>query len=107
MKMSSKWSFLAAWIAFLTISVCSSAFADAPSPGSLDAAWTDYLSKLDSSSIQPNCFPKRVSPPSGTATQGTVILIHGYTACPQQFFAWADELAGRGYEVLMPLLESR
>ena len=70
----------------------------------LDSAWSHYLGTLDTEKVQPGCVPKRVQPPEGTATRGTILFIHGYTACPQQYFEWADQLAAQGFEVLMPLL---
>ena len=74
------------------------------SESKLDLAWNHYLSTLDGVKLQPGCYPKRVAPPEGIRHQGTVILLHGYSACPQQYFAWADILARKGFEVLMPVL---
>merc|ERR1719247_1883204 len=34
---------------------------------------------------------------------GTAVLFHGYSACPQQFFAMAPALAAKGFDVLLPL----
>jgi pimeloyl-ACP methyl ester carboxylesterase len=38
-----------------------------------------------------------VSPPAGVPVRGKVIMIHGFTACPQQFFEWSEQLAEKGW----------
>ena len=38
-----------------------------------------------------------------TETKGVILALHGYTACPQQYFEWANTMSEQGYEVLVPL----
>ena len=70
----------------------------------LDLAWNHYVSTLQGLKLQPGCSPKRFSPPAGVAVKGTAILLHGFSACPQQYFEWANMLTQKGFEVLLPLL---
>jgi len=37
-------------------------------------------------------------------SKGIVVLIHGFTACPQQFFDVAPMIAAKGYDVFLPLM---
>lgn len=66
--------------------------------------WQDYLHTLDGIPLQTDCQPRRFDPPAGVPVTGKVILVHGYTACPQQFFDFAKILAERGQVVYLPLL---
>jgi len=70
-----------------------------------DQAWDTYVSQtLSENTLQIGCAPVRRSPPATVARKGVIILYHGFTACPQQFFEESKLLAAEGYEVLMPLL---
>lgn len=53
--------------------------------------------------IQPQCEPKRYLPPKGVSRRGLAILLHGYSACPDQYDVLGPKLAASGYEVLVPL----
>ena len=67
--------------------------------------WDAYVARVTAESpLQPSCVPTRISPPSGTAHRGVVVIFHGYTACPQQFFEIGKQMAAGGFEVLLPLL---
>jgi esterase/lipase len=48
------------------------------------------------------CWPTHY--PAVGPSKGLVVLYHGFTACPQQFFDVAPEIARRGYDVFLPLL---
>jgi pimeloyl-ACP methyl ester carboxylesterase len=78
-------------------------------PPAAKAEWESYISELKAekgvleSGLQEECKPKRMSPGPGIKPKGIVLLFHGYTACPQQFFEWAELLNKEGYEVLLPL----
>lgn len=52
--------------------------------------------------IQPDCMPRHY--PAKGPSKGIVVLIHGFTACPQQFFKVAPSVADNGYDVFLPLL---
>lgn len=53
--------------------------------------------------IQPQCEPQRYLPPKGVSRRGLAILLHGYSACPDQYDVLGPKLAASGYEVLVPL----
>lgn len=76
---------------------------DSQDPGSeaLDL-WNKYSSRLLNNGIQKSCQPRYV--PAQGKYKGSVVLFHGYTACPQQFFELAEEhLAPAGFAVFLPL----
>lgn len=53
--------------------------------------------------IQPQCEPMRYAPPLGVKSRGVALLLHGYSACPDQYDVLGPQLAAAGYEVLVPL----
>lgn len=53
--------------------------------------------------IQPQCEPQRYSPPQGITKRGSAVLLHGYSACPDQYDVLGPQLAAQGYEVFVPL----
>jgi len=69
-----------------------------------DAGWDEYVKSTEPDTLQKDCVPQRRNPPSGVTPKGVVLFYHGLTACPQQWFKMADDLAAQGYVVLMPLL---
>lgn len=69
-----------------------------------DARWSQYLASTRPEELQPDCRPRRIDPPPGVSYRGTIALLHGFSACPQQFFELAGLLAAQGYRVLLPLL---
>lgn len=85
----------------------SSAAADSTTGLSAEAVrlWESYASEVTgSASLQAGCEPTRLSPPEGVPYRGVVVLFHGFTACPQQFFEMARPLVAEGFEVLLPLM---
>ena len=54
--------------------------------------------------IQTDCLPKQWPADSSVTYKGTVMLLHGFTACPQQYFETQAYLTAQGYNVLAPLL---
>lgn len=54
--------------------------------------------------IQESCTPQILQPTDAMHTRGTVIMLHGFTACNQQFLDWAEQLMQEGYYVVLPLL---
>ncbi len=69
------------------------------------ARWNAYVARVTQGvTLQSGCRPTRVSPVKGASYKGTIVLFHGFTACPQQFFEVAKPLSAAGFEVLMPLL---
>lgn len=67
--------------------------------------WTIYVNNtIGSTRIQEGCKPRDVVPPANVEYRGVIILVHGYSACPQQFDELARSLSAAGYEVLLPLM---
>lgn len=70
-----------------------------------NAEWERYLKYVPMKDLQKGCEPRRINPPEGVRAKGKIMLVHGYTACPQQFFEWAEILSKKGivvYLFLMP-----
>jgi alpha-beta hydrolase superfamily lysophospholipase len=55
-----------------------------------------------SEGIQTDCMPKQWN--TDQPYKGTILLLHGFTACPQQYFETYQHLNDAGYNVLAPLL---
>lgn len=104
-------------LALLALAACSSAGEDASADDSAltgesqglgaEAAskWNAYVTRVTGEhALQPGCQPTRISPPDGTAYRGVVVIFHGYTGCPQQFFDTGKDMAAKGFEVLLPVL---
>lgn len=66
--------------------------------------WTAYVDREMQLPLQEDCSPRRIAAKKGVRRKGTVVLLHGYSACPQQFFDVSKELSADGYDVLLPLL---
>lgn len=65
--------------------------------------WQRHLHRVKNLPLQAGCQPF-VRQPQALKHRGTVLLFHGYTACPQQYLELADLLAQQGYRVYVPLL---
>ena len=74
-----------------------------PTP-EMEARWLHYTDALSRFQLQKGCVPKRIWANPKVPHQGAVMMVHGYTACPQQFFDWAELVAAQGWDVLLPLL---
>lgn len=72
-----------------------------------DSAWDSYVAEIQDryqkKGIQDECKPKKVKY-EGDTYKGVVLLLHGFTACPQQFDDLIPLLTAKGYTVLAPLL---
>ncbi len=55
-------------------------------------------------SLQAACIPQVIEANPQQALKGTIIIVHGFTACNQQFFDWGLQLAAAGYHVVLPAL---
>lgn len=67
------------------------------------AAWIEHLSESRfAHPLQKACQPFYL-PPQGLR-KGTVLLFHGFSACPQQFWELAPQLSAQGFAVYVPLL---
>jgi alpha-beta hydrolase superfamily lysophospholipase len=54
--------------------------------------------------IQPDCMPRFYPASPAVERRGMVMFFHGFTACPQQYFAISEMLAAKGYDVYLPLM---
>ncbi len=88
-------------ILFLSLSVSSFAQGSAIPENS---EWDAYLRSINFSEIQKGCEPQRFAPPIDVPIKSKILLIHGFTACPQQFFEMANILSRRGVLVYLFLL---
>jgi alpha-beta hydrolase superfamily lysophospholipase len=54
--------------------------------------------------IQPDCMPRFYAANPSVPRKGMVMFFHGFTACPQQYFAISEQLKELGYDVYLPLM---
>lgn len=71
------------------------------------ALWDAYVLRTAQdhdaiSGLQPGCVPQ-LHKSTSRRNVGTIMLIHGFTACPQQFENLIPLLTSKGYDVLLPL----
>lgn len=72
--------------------------------------WDNYVADADSAAasvaggLQPGCVPLVYEPTGSSNYKGTVMLFHGFTACPQQFTLMAPKLQNEGYRVFLPVM---
>jgi alpha-beta hydrolase superfamily lysophospholipase len=98
----------------LTISGCAAQPSDATGNSAQDISdglgaeasrdWQAYVTEATAAPLQDGCAPYSLPSSSDQAYRGTVLLLHGYSACPQQYAEIAKELSAEGYTVLVPLL---
>ena len=66
--------------------------------------WNAYVAWEEELDFQDNCAPFLREPDDGVTYKGTVVFLHGFSACPQQYFDLAELLAAEGYRTLVPVL---
>ncbi|MGV3524595.1 MAG: alpha/beta hydrolase [Candidatus Sericytochromatia bacterium] len=66
-----------------------------------EQVWQDHLQAVNQQPLQAGCQPFRLA--AQGRRQGSILLFHGFTACPQQFWGLAPQLAAAGYDVFAPL----
>lgn len=66
-------------------------------------AWTFYKAEAGGD-LQEGCEPTHLRAANPAQAKGVVVLYHGFTACPQQYFDLGKRLASQGYEVFLPLV---
>ena len=77
-------------------------------PGAAAASWDEAVARVHAiqaredadPTILPECRTQLHD--GGAPTADVVVLFHGYTNCPKQYDRLAQELADRGYTVLVP-----
>lgn len=75
-----------------------------PAVDAFDAGWQAYLDWESELPFQDGCAPFVRAVDDGVEYRGTVVFLHGFSACPQQYYEFADLLAAAGYRSLVPLL---
>ncbi len=90
----------------LSLSLGSAAAASASSLSPREVVWSHHVRRMAQEPLQAGCEPFERKPLNTTQgkARGTVLLFHGYTACPQQYLELAELLAQQGYQVYVPLL---
>lgn len=66
--------------------------------------WVTYLDRVNPASLQDDCRPRLIEPDRRVPYRGTVVLLHSFTACPQQFFELSELLALQGFRSMLVLL---
>lgn len=68
--------------------------------------WQHHLSQVAKQPIQPACQPFALPAQTKVAGKfaGSVVLFHGFTACPQQYWEISSQIAAQGFHVFVPLL---
>lgn len=74
----------------------------AGSDADIDEVWR-FMRAEHLKDIQSQCEPQRFSPPANVKRRGVAILLHGFSACPDQYDVLGPQLASAGYEVFVPL----
>ena len=68
------------------------------------ARWQAYVDWESELPFQDSCAPYLEEPAEGIAYRGSVLLLHGFSACPQQYYDLATLLAQEGFRTIVPLL---
>ena len=71
-------------------------------PQAVFDVWKTYVrEETEGKQIQPGCVPTHFAPKEGVSSKGLVVIYHGFTACPQQFFLIGQKLAEKGFDVFL------
>lgn len=77
-------------------------------PGSsaeaFDTSWQAYLDWESELPFQDGCAPFLRPVDDGVEYRGTIVFLHGFSACPQQYYELAELLSTAGYQSVVPLL---
>lgn len=68
------------------------------------AGWQAYLDWESELPFQDGCTPFLRPVDDGVEYRGTIVFLHGFSACPQQYYELAGLLAAAGYRSVVPLL---
>ncbi len=97
------------WVVFY-VSACGtqtdvSTLHETGSMSRMETLWQEYVAReTGGKQIQADCQPRILPAASDVPYRGTVMYLHGFTACPQQFFDLGQQLSSRGYMVMLPLM---
>lgn len=84
--------------------------AHGPQSAAFERAWQGFVDAMQADvharggMLKAGCVPRRVRARPEVPFRGTVMLVHGYTACSQQYFELLEPLAWAGYDVLLPIM---
>lgn len=78
-----------------------SAVSSAENP--VSPSWQAHLDSFKEQPMQERCLPKTFRSKK-SPSKGSIVLIHGFTACTQQFFDLSEKLSDRGFSVYLPVL---
>jgi len=77
--------------------------AEAEDLAAFHTAWETYANAINSNELQHDCVPRLIPAATTVKRHGAVIMFHGFSGCPQQYFTLAAQVAAHGYDVLLPL----
>jgi esterase/lipase len=66
-----------------------------------NSEWIHYENSYQNTELQSACLPRKLTPAPGIKVIAKVLLVHGFTACPQQYFELAKEFNNAGYIVYL------
>lgn len=66
--------------------------------------WNAYVAWEEELAFQDSCKPFIREPAEGIAYRGTVVFLHGFSACTQQYYDLSALLAKQGYRTIVPVL---
>ena len=75
----------------------------APATEEFQSQWQDYLDSVELEALQRDCRPRMIPADARVQRRGAVVMLHGFSGCPQQYFTLAQLIAASGFDVLLPV----
>ncbi len=70
-----------------------------------NALWEQHVQdETAGKKIQPACMPRFYPANPDVPRRGMLMFFHGFTACPQQYFAISERLSAQGFDIFLPLM---
>ncbi len=67
--------------------------------------WNQYVASISAHRLQKGCHPRWMQASRNVPFRGTILLHHGFTACPDQYEEWGEkELTLAGFDVVLPVM---
>lgn len=76
----------------------------APDIQAFARGWQAYTGEVNQIPRHADCAPRFLTASPEVQRQGAVIMFHGFSGCPQQFFELGERVAEQGFDVLLPVL---
>lgn len=76
----------------------------APDIRAFSEGWQSYIDETGKVARQADCQPRLLPASPDIQRRGAVVMLHGFSGCPQQFFELGERIANRGFDVLLPVL---